>query len=572
MRIPAQSPEPLRRHVVWLVLGFLLLALLLSVLQWRWLREVYWYELGRQQRTLETSTSALQRALEQELGSLAAILTVELEFEDRSATPRAEPLHEGRRRWLASARWPDLLEELYFVAVGETAGVEAVHRLGADGGWQAMGESEVAEIEAMAQQADVWDLADWSRRGPSLHRDPLAVSRRLGGNMGDSAGVLVMVVGRDVLLGRIVPQLTSWILHPHEFGDHVDVLLWEREERHTVYRSRPDLEVDRFREGAMVVGLFADRGSPRLASELRASTPDGLEEAYGYWAERPVDGQWLLFVATGERPLPRGVAGLRRWEILIGFLALALLGVTFAGVVSAARASHRIARRQADLLARVAHELRTPVAVLSAAGDNLYDGVASGPEQVARYGERIRAEAQRLAQIIDNTLRYGAAGRGAPSGFERFDLREVVHSVVDGARVRGERCRLEVETVLPAAPLWILADRGAMRAALANLVDNAEKQSEPGQRIRVEVGRRDDLAVLQVRDQGSGLAASEAESVWLPYRRGRDEASRDRRGIGLGLAVVREVAKRHRGSARFVSTAPGDVVVELTVPLAEADA
>lgn len=180
------------------------------------------------------------------------------------------------------------------------------------------------------------------------------------------------------------------------------------------------------------------------------------------------------------------------------------------------------------LLADASHELRTPLTSLLGNVAYLARHGAS-PDVVAE----LEADAARLTRLAEDLLAISheeAAGR--PTGTVRLD--ELAREAAGG----------RIETVAD-APVTVHGDRAALERALANLVANAELYGPADGTIEIVAERRNGWARLTVADQGTGLAAEDAEQAFTRFWRGRHDAA----GSGLGLAIVRATAERHGGRA-----------------------
>lgn len=252
-----------------------------------------------------------------------------------------------------------------------------------------------------------------------------------------------------------------------------------------------------------------------------------------------------------------------RLPLLLGLLLLT------AGLITAAlvqlRREYELARLREAFVSGVSHELRTPLAQIRMFAETLLlDRVRSDAER-HRSLEIIDREARRLGQLVDNVLRFSGAartrGRIAPEPTALTALvREVVEAFEPLARARGVRVRVELEPGVAAA-----LDRGAFRQMLLNLLDNAVKYGPAGQTVTVALGSEDGKVRLRVDDQGPGIPRADRERVWGSFNRLERDVDAAVAGSGIGLAVVRELARLHGGDAR-IEDAPGGgarFVVEL---------
>jgi signal transduction histidine kinase len=191
----------------------------------------------------------------------------------------------------------------------------------------------------------------------------------------------------------------------------------------------------------------------------------------------------------------------------------------------------------------VAHDLKTPLARLRAR----LELALLGPGDAAAQSEAIRAaieEADRLLATFNALLRIAEAEAGAGQADEMLDLGQVARAVVELYEPVAEEKGFALR--LAGAPgTMIRGDRHLLSQALANLLDNALKYGGSGT-ITITVGQRDGRAVIEVADQGPGIPPADREAVFDRFV--RLEPSRSTPGNGLGLSLVRAVARRHGGS------------------------
>jgi signal transduction histidine kinase len=211
------------------------------------------------------------------------------------------------------------------------------------------------------------------------------------------------------------------------------------------------------------------------------------------------------------------------------------------------------ARRQ--LVAWVSHDLRTPLAGIRAMAEALEDGLATDPP---RYHKQIRAEAERLATMVDNLFELSRIHSGtlqlSPDQIGLDDLVSDVLASTDAlARERGIQLNGRA-----ARQLAVHADPRELSRALTNLLANAIRHTPPGGRVYVEARPEGGGAVLAVADGCGGIPEADLPHVFDLAWRGNDARSpAPESGAGLGLAIVRGVVEAHRGSVRVVNTRVG---------------
>jgi signal transduction histidine kinase len=215
-----------------------------------------------------------------------------------------------------------------------------------------------------------------------------------------------------------------------------------------------------------------------------------------------------------------------------------------------------------DLVASVAHELRTPVAVLQAGHEALLDGVAeASPEQLGS----LRDEVLRLARMIDDLQMMAAADAAVLQlTRERRDLADIASVAADSLARNFEAAEVTLDRQLTAAP--VLADERWMHQVVTNLLGNALKFTPAGGTVTISTRRRGADAVLEVADTGVGISEGELPRIFDRFWRG--QAAAQTSGSGIGLAIAAELARAHGGTLTADSEPGQGARFTLTLPLA----
>ena len=215
-----------------------------------------------------------------------------------------------------------------------------------------------------------------------------------------------------------------------------------------------------------------------------------------------------------------------------------------------------------DLVADVAHELRTPVAILQAGHEALLDGVVEPtPDQLTS----LRDEVLRLARMVDDLQTLAAADAATLQlSLRRCDLAEVTAAATDSLAGQFEAAGLTVRQQL--VPAWVLADPRWLHQVITNLLTNALKFTPSGGQVTVRSGTAGTSAVLQVTDTGAGIPADELPHIFERFWRGRQAAQTS--GSGIGLSVAAELARAHGGQLTATSEPGRGTEMTLTLPAA----
>ncbi|MGH3276302.1 MAG: ATP-binding protein [Streptosporangiaceae bacterium] len=212
------------------------------------------------------------------------------------------------------------------------------------------------------------------------------------------------------------------------------------------------------------------------------------------------------------------------------------------------------------LVADVAHELRTPVAVLLAGHEALLDGVV--PPTPAQFAS-LRDEVLRLAQMVDDLQSLAAAQAAALQLTRRpADLAQIAAAAADSLAARFQSSQLTLHRHLAPAP--VLADSRWMHQVVTNLLGNAAKFTPPGGHITLRTAADDSRATLTVADSGVGIAADQLPHIFERFWRG--DTTMGVAGSGIGLAVVAELVRGHEGTIDVTSTSGAGTEFVVSLP------
>jgi two-component system sensor histidine kinase BaeS len=215
-----------------------------------------------------------------------------------------------------------------------------------------------------------------------------------------------------------------------------------------------------------------------------------------------------------------------------------------------------------DLVASVAHELRTPVAVLQAGHEALLDGVTEPtPEELGS----LRDEVLRLARMVDDLQTMAAADAAVLQlAREWRDLAEIAAAAADSLARRFEAAEVTLDRELARAP--VLADERWMHQVVTNLLGNALKFTPAGGTVTIRTRQDGRDAVLEVADSGVGIPADELPRIFDRFWRG--QAAAQTSGSGIGLAIAAELARAHGGTLTAASQPGEGTRLTLTLPSA----
>lgn len=214
-------------------------------------------------------------------------------------------------------------------------------------------------------------------------------------------------------------------------------------------------------------------------------------------------------------------------------------------------------RRKDEFLATLAHELRNPLAPIRNAVKLLE--LPAIDERRRQWGRDVIArQVQRMALLLDDLLDVSRITRGRLQLKKDYiDLASLVASAIETARPMIDAKRHVLETVLPEEPIELVVDPLRLSQALANLLTNAAKYSDPGGHITVIAALEADELILSVRDTGIGLSAASLPEVFEMFSQVDSAIDRSEGGLGIGLALVKGLVSLHGGTVEAQSAGVG---------------
>lgn len=217
----------------------------------------------------------------------------------------------------------------------------------------------------------------------------------------------------------------------------------------------------------------------------------------------------------------------------------------------------RTQQAQRDFVANVSHDLKTPITSISGWSQALLDGTAVSPQKQQQAAAVIHSESQRMSRMVRQLLDLARIESGQLQ-LERGPV-DLVGLLQDVRRMFTVQAgEAGVELTLETTPLSpVSGDRDRLTQLFANLVDNAITYTPPGGRVSLSLQRAGEMALVQVKDTGPGMDEAEVKRIFERFYQVDKSRSGERRGAGLGLAIVRELVEAHNGRVR-VHSRPGE--------------
>jgi signal transduction histidine kinase len=581
-----------------LTAALLVLLPALAVLQYRWVGQVSEAERERMQHNLRNAASQFRDAFDLEVGRALLSLQVGPITARDGASEQYTDRYEA---WVDTSEHPQLVSSIFLVDAADARlrirRFDPVAHAFEPVPWPESLARWRPEMERQLRDFNTGVPVD--RRGAFAEDESLIINplRNLIGPAGAGGrpasitpifGFTIIQLDVRYMQEEILPALARrFFIHQEGDSYRVSVVSVATPSR-VLYKSDPNAPVDADTADASEIFFGLRGGGPRFffgrggggggggvrLGVGQGSNPNEERRVPPPEPRAPRDeelGRWRLLVQHASGSLETAVASVRRRNLGLSFGMLLLLSVSVALLTAASRRAHRLADQQMEFVAGVTHELRTPVAVIRSAAENLSHGVVGNTDRVKRYGTVIESEARRLGEMIESVLQYAGLESGATLGNPApVSPVEIVEAAIETAIAAAGGSLTVERDIAPDLP-DVIGDAAALRSAIQNLLANAVKYGGADRWVGVRAeqvpGRRREICIT-VSDHGAGIPAADLPHIFEPFYRGSDAVAGQVHGNGLGLSLVRRIVNAHGGRVAVSSKANVGTTFTLTLPVA----
>lgn len=200
-----------------------------------------------------------------------------------------------------------------------------------------------------------------------------------------------------------------------------------------------------------------------------------------------------------------------------------------------------------EYIGDVSHELKTPIFTIQGYISTLLDGAMEEKELTRKYLQRTEAGIERMIAIVNDLDTIAQLESGEIRlDITKFDILKLAQETADSLEQKAKEHKLNIQ-IQYNEPLFVEADRNRIRQVLTNLLDNAIKYSKPeSETIKIKFFDMGDQALIEVADQGIGVAEKDLPRLFERFYRTDKARSRQSGGTGLGLAIVKHIIEAHR--------------------------
>ncbi len=571
-----------------LALGLIPLLITLAVLQLIWISEIGEKERFRLTQGLLAAAGQLSSAFQNEIGILPMVFQLEDDEIDRAlASGDWSDFKERWDFWRNYALDPTLVGgiRIYHEAVPEkkatvwlwdgkifaediqfshtalfTEIVESKRKTGISAEPMELNADEEAYIISLSPLSPYWLIIGINRLALTESFIPLLAERYL--------------YGKADYIFRIVDRFTGSLIYA---SDKVsDAIFTSPDLSYALLNSDFRLAnhgIERLSDDGMKTmedpNLGPAFGILRARRQAFSEVSDTDKRTELYLAPAPPPeyshARWVLEAVHRKGSLADAVQSIKTRSAAISSGILAVLGAALIFLAYSTRRKQELAERQSEFIASVTHELKTPLAVIRSAADNLADGVVSDQEKTAQYGGMIRGESGRLSDMIDRLLAYARIGDSRAINASSIELDKLCERVLEQEKeaLRAASFRTEIQLK---PNIIIHGDKTALELAIHNLIINALKHARAGaflgvslraknapKHARFFVFKRRGEAVLSIRDRGPGIPKNERRLIFEAFYRGQRARTKQTPGSGLGLNIVKRIIQAHGGSIKLES-------------------
>ncbi len=278
--------------------------------------------------------------------------------------------------------------------------------------------------------------------------------------------------------------------------------------------------------------------------------------------------QWRLRATQKDRRAFTARGSQKKFDLALIATSLTVIVAGLFVVLIAVVRERRANELKSEFISNVSHELKTPLSIISMFGEMLAMGRTKSASQATEYAEIIWRESVRLSRLIDNVLDFAKIEKGADVfEFIEQDMADVLNRTVVLCTHRLARAKMELKLDIAEGLPAVHIDANAITLAILNLVDNAIKYAQDGGEIGIRLHADQTRIFLTVSDRGAGIAADEQEAIFERFYRSRSIRLKPIRGSGIGLALVKHIAKAHHGDVKVTSIEGQGSAFELSIPI-----
>lgn len=227
----------------------------------------------------------------------------------------------------------------------------------------------------------------------------------------------------------------------------------------------------------------------------------------------------------------------------------------------------RLERERKELVAKISHDIKTPLSYIKAYAEGIRDGIASDPEDSRRYLNIIIEKTNGLTSLVNDLLNHSIQDLGnLRINLEERYSRQLILDIVEPLRFKlaGSSKKLEIDGDIP--DVLIMVDAARFEQVFVNLVNNAEKYAAVDEKIVIKAQLEDDCLLISISDNGRGIPPEELPFIFDSFYRGEQFRKSGIEGSGLGLSICKYIIEQHGGNIIAQSIPGKGSIFSFTIP------
>lgn len=553
-------------------------VIVLATLQYQWIGRLTEVERDRLQARLAASVDLFRDAFNRELIQIVGAFRRDLFLQATEDLTLYVQMYED---WREGTRHPELVKALFVATLDRESRFALLRYEEIEREFRPLAASEdsvrlvqacalstqgaAGTREEMFRRIFRWRLAFIDRRpflvGPIYRFRP--PPRPPVGRPPVPARYLFLELNDDFIARQFLPELSRRVFGESSDSNYQLAVFLSHEPGDAIYSSdlRPidaagqqyDVKVN------LLWGPdWQQRGS---GAPLLGANPNSFGlPSRSLWMTCDPKVQWVLAARHRAGSVELAAGSLRTRNLAVSGAVLILLIFSIVMIIVSSQKTRRLARLELEFAAGMSHEVRTPLAVIGSASDNLAEGVVAAPEQVKEYGALIRREARRLSGMVEQTLQFSATQSGSLRyELSAVDAREVVRGVLAELAPTLAEAGFQVAEHVEEGVPFVLANPSALSRCVQNLVTNAMKHGAEGRWVAVRIEKtphENHTVSISVADRGPGILAEDLSHIFDAFYQGSSAKGLKSQGVGLGLALTKDMVKAMGGSIT-VDAKPG---------------
>jgi len=230
---------------------------------------------------------------------------------------------------------------------------------------------------------------------------------------------------------------------------------------------------------------------------------------------------------------------------------------------------HRSEAAQRDFVANASHELKTPVTAIQGLAESILEDDEMSVDTRKRFMQKVHDQSLRLSNLVADLLTLSRLESDVTSTFKPVDVANLLKYIYSDMELMARQQSITLTAQVTDKEVIVFGDEKSLGQLFTNLIDNAIKYSTPDGRVRIALDSTNDQAVVEVEDNGIGIAPSEQERIFERFYRVDKTRSKELGGTGLGLAIVRHIAQLHNSVVELDSSLSNGSLFRVILPLSD---